>query len=104
MRLFLFKGVVPPHLGVRLPPKVCNHTFGLPWGGKSPPLIIRVKDLHPWSPRTQKEPVYIRFYFPSPLSFLLSLSIRLLERSGEKVEAQGEHFLMINVVLENKSS
>ena len=89
---------------VRLPPKRVNHTLGCPWDGAFPPLIIRVKDLHPWSPGTLKNPLYIRLYFLSPLLFFGSLSIRPLEGRGEEVKAQGEHFLMLDLVVEKKSS
>ena len=94
----------PPHLGIRLPPKGGKHTLGRPWGGGSPPLIMRVKDLHPWSPKNLKDPLYIRLYLLSPLLFFGSLSIRLPEGRGEEVKAQGEHFLMFNLVVEKKSS
>ena len=69
VRLFLSKGVKPPHLRVILPPKGGNQTLGRTSGGASPPLIIRAKDLHSWSPRTLKD-LYIRLCFLSPLFFL----------------------------------
>ena len=93
----------PPHLEVRLPPKGGTHTLGRPWDGVSPPLMIRVKDLHSWSTRNLKDPLYIRLYFLSPLWFFGSLSIRQLEGRGGEVKAQGEHFLMLNFVVEKKS-
>ena len=93
----------PPHLGLRLPPKGGNHTLGCPWGVASLPLIIRVKDIHPWSPRNLKDPLYIRLYFLSPLLFFGSLSIRLSEGRVEEVKAQGEYFLMFNLVVKKKS-
>ena len=65
--------VRPPHLGIILPPKGGNYTLGHPWGGGSPPLIMRVKALHPWSPRRLKDPLYIRLYFLSLLLFFGSL-------------------------------
>ena len=67
-------------------------------------LITRVKDLHPWLLRTLKDPLYIKLYFLSPLLFFFSLSIRLPEGRVEEVKAQGEHFLMLNLVVEKKSS
>ena len=64
---------MPPHLGVILPSKGGIHTLGRPYGSTSPPLIIRVKDLHPWSPRTLKDPLYIMLYFLSLLLLFGSL-------------------------------
>ena len=72
--LILYKGIGPLHLGVRSPPKRGNHTLGRTWGGASPPLITKVKDLHPWSPRTLKDPLYIRLSIFSLLSCFLALS------------------------------
>ena len=72
--LILKKGIGSPHSGLKLPLKRGNRTLGRPWGGASPPFITRMKDLHPWSPRTLKDPLYIRPYFLSPL-FFLALSL-----------------------------
>ena len=49
-------------------------------------LVTRVKGLHPWSPRTPKDPLYIRLYFSSPLLFfgyLLALGYQKNKRGGQ---------------------